>query len=44
MRLVYKFNYYEKIEVLDNLSKISTDLYNQALYIVKKELDALWEN
>jgi IS605 OrfB family transposase len=38
MRLVYKFNYYKKNTILDSLSEISNNLYNQALYIVRKEL------
>jgi putative transposase len=37
MRLVYKFNCFENIQELLELSKISKNLYNQANYIVKQE-------
>lgn len=47
MRLVYKF-YIQHIEQLDNLFRISNNLYNQALYIFRQHLDAeetwLWYN
>jgi len=35
MQLTYKFNHYKNTETLDVLSKVSNDLYNQALYIIK---------
>ena len=37
MRLVYKFNIKQNDRLL-GLCKISKNLYNQALYLVKKEL------
>lgn len=47
MRLVYKF-YIRHTEELDRLFKISNNLYNQALYLFRKQLDAdgtwLWYN
>lgn len=47
MRLVYKF-YIRHTETLDNLFKISNNLYNQALYQFRQRLDAdgtwLWYN
>ena len=38
MRLVYKFKNYQNNDELLRLCKISKDLYNQALYIVKTNL------
>ena len=38
MRLVYKFNNYQNNEELFRLCRISKDLYNQALYIIKTNL------
>ena len=39
MRLVYKFKYNGKeTQRLLELCKISKNLYNQALYVIKKEL------
>lgn len=47
MRLVYKF-YIQRTEQLDNLFRISNNLYNQALYHFRQRLDAdgtwLWYN
>ena len=47
MRLVYKF-YTSHTERLDNLFKVSNNLYNQALYQFRRQLDAdgtwLWYN
>ena len=47
MRLVYKF-YIQHTEQLDNLFRISNNLYNQALYLFRQRLDAdgtwLWYN
>ena len=47
MRLVYKF-YIQHTEQLDNLFRISNNLYNQALYHFRQRLDAdgtwLWYN
>lgn len=47
MRLVYKF-YIQSTEQLDNLFRISNNLYNQALYHFRQRLDAdgtwLWYN
>lgn len=47
MRLVYKF-YIKHTEPLDNLFRISNNLYNQALYHFRQRLDAdgtwLWYN
>ena len=37
MRLVYKFNIKQNDKIYD-LCRISKNLYNQALYLVKKEL------
>jgi len=39
MKLTYKFLYKRKNETIDTLCKVSNDLYNQANYIVKQELD-----
>ena len=38
MRLVYKFNNYQNNDELFRLCRISKDLYNQALYIIKTNL------
>jgi putative transposase len=38
MELVYKFKYHEKSETLDELCKVSNNLYNQALYKVLMHL------
>lgn len=38
MRLVYKFNNYRNNDELFRLCRISKDLYNQALYIIKTNL------
>lgn len=38
MRLVYKFNNYQNNDELFRLCRISKDLYNQALYMVKANL------
>ena len=38
MRLVYKFNNYQNNEELFRLCRISKDLYNQALHIIKTNL------
>ena len=38
MKLTYKFKI-KKNKTLDNLSKISKDLYNQANYIVRQATD-----
>ena len=38
MRLAYKFKNYQNNDELLRLCKISKDLYNQALYIVKTNL------
>jgi len=38
MRLIYKFNNYHKNDDLLRLCRISKDLYNQALYIIKTNL------
>ena len=47
MRLVYKF-YIRHTEELDRLFRISNNLYNQALYLFRQQLDAdgtwLWYN
>ena len=47
MRLVYKY-YIRHTEALDRLFKVSNNLYNQALYMFRKQLDAdgtwLWYN
>ena len=47
MRLVYKF-YTDHTEQMDNLFKVSNNLYNQALYQFRRQLDAdgtwLWYN
>lgn len=47
MRLVYKF-YIRHTEELDRLFRISNNLYNQALYLFRKQLDTygtwLWYN
>lgn len=47
MRLVYKF-YIRHTEELDRLFRISNNLYNQALYLFREQLDAdgtwLWYN
>lgn len=47
MRLVYKF-YIARTEELDRLFRISNNLYNQALYLFRQQLDAdgtwLWYN
>lgn len=47
MRLVYKF-YVQHTEQLDNLFRISNNLYNQALYLFRQRLNAddtwLWYN
>lgn len=47
MKLVYKF-YIQHTEQLDNLFRISNNLYNQALYYFRQRLDAdgtwLWYN
>lgn len=47
MRLVYKF-YTNHTEQLDNLFKVSNNLYNQALYLFRRQLEAdgtwLWYN
>ena len=47
MRLVYKF-YTSHTEKLDNLFKVSNNLYNQALYQFRRQLDVdgtwLWYN
>jgi putative transposase len=39
MILTYKFNYYTKDIFLHEQCKISKNLYNQTLYIIKRELD-----
>ena len=39
MQLTYKFLYYKENKPLDKLCHFSNDLYNQALYIVKQELN-----
>jgi putative transposase len=39
MQLTYKFNYYKNFDRLHNLCVISKNLYNQANYIVKQEID-----
>jgi len=39
MRLVYKF-YIRHTEELDRLFRISNNLYNQALYLFRQQLDA----
>ena len=39
MRLVYKF-YFRHTEELDKLFRISNNLYNQALYLFRRHLDA----
>ena len=38
MRLVYKFKNYQNNDELLRLCKVSKDLYNQAMYIVKTNL------
>ncbi|HAH17484.1 MAG TPA: transposase [Eubacterium sp.] len=38
MRLVYKFNNYQNNDELFRLCRISKDLYNQALYVIKTNL------
>ena len=47
MKLVYKF-YIRHTEELDRLFRISNNLYNQALYLFRQQLDAdgtwIWYN
>jgi IS605 OrfB family transposase len=39
MRLTYKFNFTDKTGYLENYCRISKNLYNQANYIIKQELN-----